>query len=71
MELHDPSEHQSVVVNVISLHCLSLCWHGNVFEKVKQEQVIALGRLLASLDKAIDSATIDEVYVDEVNTPQN
>jgi len=24
MELHDPSEHQNVVVNVISLHCLSV-----------------------------------------------
>ena len=28
-------------------------------------------QLLARLDRAIASATIDEVYVDEVNTPQN
>jgi hypothetical protein len=28
-------------------------------------------QLLARLDRAISSATIDEVYVDEVNTPQS
>jgi hypothetical protein len=28
-------------------------------------------QLLARLDLAIESATIDHVYVDEVNTPQN
>jgi hypothetical protein len=28
-------------------------------------------QLLAHLDRAIASATIDEVYVDEVNTPQS
>ena len=28
-------------------------------------------QLLARLDLAIASATIDDVYVDEVNTPQN
>lgn len=28
-------------------------------------------QLLARLDRAIESATINEVYVDEVNTPEN
>jgi hypothetical protein len=28
-------------------------------------------QLLARLDRAIESATLDHVYVDEVNTPQN
>lgn len=28
-------------------------------------------QLLARLDRAIASATIDEVYIDEVNTPQS
>jgi hypothetical protein len=28
-------------------------------------------QLLARLDTAIEKATIDDIYVDEVNTPQN
>jgi len=44
---------------------------SETFAILRRRQGEPLRQLLARLDLAIESATIDDVYIDEVNTPQS